>query len=107
MHKKPRAGNGGKKLKETPDQFIIKIKVEPRSAQPGFAGAYGDSLKVKLSSPPVEGRANKELIEILSREFRISKSNIEILSGQNSKIKTVKLIGTEHAEKTLKKLLLS
>jgi uncharacterized protein (TIGR00251 family) len=74
-------------------ELIIKIKVEPRSSKSGVVGPYGDSLKVKLTSPPVEGKANKELINILAKEFSIAKKDVEILSGQSSKNKIVKLYG--------------
>lgn len=78
--------------------LILKIKVEPRSSKSEVVGPYGDALKVKLTSPPVEGKANKELIEVLAREFGISKKDVGIISGQASKIKTVKLIGVKRLD---------
>ncbi len=44
---------------------------------------------------PVEGKANKELIEVLAKEYKIPKKNVEIVSGFNSKNKTVKLVGVK------------
>lgn len=73
--------------------LIINIKVEPRSSRSGITGPYGDALKVKLTSPPVEGKANKELVEVLAKEFGIRKKDVEIISGQSSKNKIVKLMG--------------
>ncbi len=78
-----------------PDDLTIKIKVEPRSSRPGIVGRYGDALKVKLSSPPVEGKANKELIGILAGEFGIHKKDVEIISGHSSKNKVVRLTGVK------------
>ncbi|HDZ61977.1 MAG TPA: YggU family protein [Nitrospirae bacterium] len=75
------------------DELIITIKVEPRSARPGIAGPYKDGLRVRLSSPPVEGRANKELIAILAKEFKIPKKNVEIITGKKFKNKVVRLHG--------------
>ncbi|MBI4682267.1 MAG: YggU family protein [Nitrospirae bacterium] len=80
--------------------LTIKIKVEPRSSKSGIVGPYGDALKVKLTSPPVEGRANKELIEVLAKGFGIAKKDVEIISGQSSKNKTVKLIGVKSIDDT-------
>lgn len=77
---------------KTGNELILKIKVEPRSSKAGVVGPYGDALKVKLTSPPVEGKANKELIELLAKEFGIPKRDIEIISGQSSKNKIVKLM---------------
>ncbi|MEW6600523.1 MAG: DUF167 domain-containing protein [Nitrospirota bacterium] len=86
-------------MKKTKDRskehLTIKIKVEPRSSKSGVIGPYGDGLKVKLTSPPVEGKANKELIEVLAKEFGIPKKDVEIISGQSSKNKIVRLIGVK------------
>jgi uncharacterized protein (TIGR00251 family) len=71
----------------------IKIKVEPRSSKSGVVGLYGDALKVKLTSPPVEGKANKELVEVLAKECGIRKSDVEIVSGKSSKNKLVRIAG--------------
>ena len=79
-------------------EITIKVKVEPRSSKSGIVGPYGDCLKVKLTSPPVDGKANKELIEVLAKEYRIPKKNVEIVSGHNSKNKTVKLVGVKSVD---------
>ncbi len=92
-----------KTSKNNNDSLIINIKVEPRSSKSGIAGIYGDGLKVKLTSPPVEGRANKELIEVLAKEFGIKKKDVEIISGKKSKNKIVKLIGVKRIEDRIKK----
>ncbi len=73
--------------------MIIKIKVEPRSSKSGIVGPYGDAIKVKLTSPPVEGKANRELVEVLAKNLGIAKKNIEIISGKSSRNKIVKLFG--------------
>jgi uncharacterized protein (TIGR00251 family) len=84
-----------KKVKKPKEYLTLKIKVEPRSSQAGIVGNYGDALKVKLTSPPVEGKANRELIEVLAREFGIKKKDVQIISGHNSKNKVVKLLGVD------------
>ena len=79
--------------KKNENWLKVKIKVEPRSSRSGIVGPYGDALKVKLTAPPVEGKANDELIEVLAKGFGIAKKDIEIASGQSSKNKIVKLYG--------------
>lgn len=78
--------------------LITNIKVEPRSSRAGIVGHYGDSLKVRLTSPPVEGKANKELIEVLAKEFGIRKKDVVIISGRKSKNKIVRLNGVTNIE---------
>lgn len=81
------------KLSKNKKELILKIRVEPRSYRSEIAGPYGESIKVKLSSAPVEGKANKELTALLAKEYGIAKKDVEIISGKNSKNKVVRLRG--------------
>ena len=81
--------------KKTNNGIIIKVKIEPKSSKKGFAGFIGDTVKIKLNSPPVEGAANKELIEFLSKELNIRKSSIIILTGKTSKNKVLEIRGID------------
>ena len=68
----------------------INIRVLPRSSRNEVVGEMADgTLKVKLTAPPVDGEANKQLIELLGKHFDIAKSHIEISKGQTSKNKIV------------------
>jgi len=75
--------------------IVIKVKVQPRSSKKGVSGVFGDSLKVKVNSPPVGGAANEELIEILSGELGVKKSAIKIIGGRASKDKIVEIEGID------------
>ena len=77
---------------EDENYITLKIKAQPNSSKSEFVGVYGeDAIKVKIAAPAVEGAANKELIKFLSKQFKIPKSEIDFISGQNSKIKLIKL----------------
>ncbi|HEX8947490.1 MAG TPA: DUF167 domain-containing protein [Dissulfurispiraceae bacterium] len=80
---------------KTKDGIIIEVKVDPRSSKKGIAGVMENTLKVKLTAPPVEGAANEQLIEILAEEFGVKKSNVVILKGESSRRKTVKIMGVQ------------
>ena len=80
-----------KRTHDSDDDLILNVRVEPRSSRPGISGPYGDGIKVKLKSPPVDGKANSELIAILAKEYGIPKRDVEIVSGMNSKKKVVRL----------------
>lgn len=75
--------------------ITIEVKVEPRSSKKGIAGVRGNILKVKLTAPPVEGAANEQLVEILSDELGVRKSDISIIKGSTSKNKVVAIKGIE------------
>lgn len=68
-----------------------QVKVKPNSQQQIIEEALDGSLTVHLKSPPVDGKANKELIELLAKKFDVSKSQIRIKSGLSSKNKLVEI----------------
>lgn len=78
---------------EKDDAIIFSVRVIPRSSRSEIVGEYDGALKVKLNSPPVDGAANAELIKLLAKEFGVSWSQVEILSGNTSKQKQVKISG--------------
>lgn len=86
------------KKQKAQKELTLNIKVELRSSKSGIVGPYGNSLKVKLTSPPVDGKANKELIEVLAKGFGITKKDVEIVSGQSSKNKIVRLNGVSNVD---------
>jgi hypothetical protein len=73
--------------------LTFSVRVIPRSSRSEIVGEFDGALKVKLNSPPVDGAANAELIKLLAKEFGVSKSQIEILSGHAAKSKQVKISG--------------
>ena len=83
--------------------ITLKVKVEPKSSRKGISGLLGDSLKVKVHAPPIGGAANEELIEILSKEFGIKKSDIQIVRGNSSRDKIVEIAGIDAGPLILKK----
>ena len=87
-------------FKKSKKGITIKIKVEPRSSRKGIAGVMGETLKIRLNSPPVGGAANEELIDILSEEFGIRKTAIKIVRGNSSKDKVVEVVGIDSIPET-------
>lgn len=70
---------------------ILKIKVKPNSKQQILQTEPDGSLIVHLKSPPIEGKANQELIQFLAKSFKVSKSDIKIKSGLSSRHKLVEV----------------
>ena len=71
--------------------IIINVKAIPNSSKNVIAEVMEDQIKVKIKAPAVEGAANKELVKFFSKEFKISKSDIEFVGGMTSKRKRIKL----------------
>ena len=80
----------------------IRVRVLPRSSKNEVCGLENDVLKVKLTAPPVEGKANRALIALLSDKLRIPKSCIHITSGKSARTKTIQIQG--HHPDVLKRL---
>lgn len=76
-----------------PEGVVLNVRAAPRSSRAGVDGVVGDAVKVRIRAAPVDGKANKELIETLSDCFDLPKSAIEILGGDTSKTKRVLLRG--------------
>ena len=76
-------------IKTTPDGAILTVRVVPRASKNSIDGPLGDALKIRLQSPPVDGKANKALIRFLADTLDISVSRITILAGDTSRTKRV------------------
>ncbi len=68
---------------------IIQVKVKPNSKKSEFKQQSDGSFVANLKSPPVDGKANKELIALVAKHFSVTKSNVELKLGATSKLKLV------------------
>lgn len=90
-------------MTETADGVVIGVRAQPRSSRAGLDGVVGDALKVRIRSAPVDGKANRELVETLADAFGIPKSRVIIKGGETSKTKRILLCGVtaEQAQSVL------
>jgi len=78
--------------------IILKVYLQPKSSKNEIIGPYRDGIKVKITAPPVEGKANEALIRFLAKEFGVSPSGIEIIRGHHSREKTLQISGNVDQE---------
>ena len=78
---------------------LLKIYLQPKSSNNEVVGPYRDGIKVKVTAPPIEGKANEALIRFLAKKFGIPPSCIEILKGHHSREKTLKISGLSLQER--------
>ena len=71
------------------EDLVLRIRVQPRSSQEGFAEALGDQIKLRVNAPPVDGKANAQVIRYLAKCFGVPKSKIIILSGETGRDKRI------------------
>jgi len=79
-------------LKEE-SSITIEVQVQPKSSRDEIAGLRNGRIKVKVTAPPEDGKANERLREIIAKEFGVSKSKVEIVRGETSRLKTIKISG--------------
>ena len=84
---------GADYLSETPEGVILNVRAQPRSSRSGIDGLLGDAVKVRIKCAPVDGKANKELVETLAEAFGLAKSAVQFKSGETSKTKRILLRG--------------
>ncbi|MFC1839019.1 DUF167 domain-containing protein [Thermodesulfobacteriota bacterium] len=80
------------KKKETESKYTeIDTRIIPKSSRNEIAGREGSVYRIKVTSPPVDGKANKALITLLSKLLKTPKKNIKIISGEKSRLKRIRI----------------
>lgn len=74
------------------------VRVQPRASRNAIVGEMGDALKIALSAPPVEGKANEACIEFVANLLKVPRSSVTIASGETSRNKVVRIAGMRASE---------
>ncbi len=78
--------------------ITLKIHLLPRASRNEICGLHGDAIKVKVTAPPVEGKANMALQRFIAKKLDLAASQIEIMAGQRSREKILRISGISRAE---------
>jgi uncharacterized protein len=78
---------------ETAGAVTFAVKVHPRAKKNAITGELGDALKLSLTTPPADGRANQACIEFLAKLLKVPRSSVTIASGQTSRNKIIRVTG--------------
>ncbi len=84
-------------LRQTSGGLVFKVQLQPRASRNQIVGLQGDALKVKLTAPPVDGKANKALLKFLAKKLGVSKSRLQIIAGHTSREKQIEVQGIKEA----------
>lgn len=77
--------------------LTFAVRVTARASRSEIAGEHNGALRVRIAAPPVEGAANRELTKLLAKTFKLPQSAVEIIAGNNSKNKTIRIHGADAA----------
>jgi len=80
-------------VKET--SVEIQVHIQPRSSRDEIAGLHDGRLKIKISAPPVDGKANERLILFIAKSLGVPKTGVEIIKGRTSRLKTLRVSGID------------
>lgn len=80
-------------LKELEGVVHLEVKVQPRSSRNQILGEQDGALRIKLTSPPVDGEANQALLEFLARQLKIPRKSLRIIRGEASRLKLLEVTG--------------
>ena len=80
------------------EAVTFMVRVIPRSSRSEIVGEYDGAIKVRLTSPPVDGAANAELIKLFAKKLGVARSAITIESGESSKTKRLRAAGVTAEE---------
>jgi uncharacterized protein (TIGR00251 family) len=78
--------------------LTFAVRIVPRASRSEIAGEYNGALRIRIAAPPVEGAANRELVRLLAKSFKLPQNAVEIVSGAGSKHKIVCIAGADPAQ---------
>lgn len=84
----------------TADGVRLRIRVQPSASRSEIAGRYGDAIRVRLESPPVDGKANEALSRLLSDVLAVPRRAVTLCAGAGSRSKVVEVAGVDVATAT-------
>ena len=85
-------------IRETATGVVFRIRVVPRASRCEVAGIQDDALKLRITAPPVEGKANEACITLLAELLGVKRTQVAIISGHASRTKTVAVEGVKAKE---------
>ena len=85
-------------IRDSDKGATFAVRVQPRASRNAVAGEMGDALKIALTAPPVEGKANEACVDFLAILLKVPRSSVTIASGESSRNKVVRIAGLRASE---------
>lgn len=73
------------------DDLLLSVRVQPKASRDEIIGPHENALKIRITAPPVDGKANTHLIRFLAKTFGVPKSRVEIVSGESGRLKRLRI----------------
>jgi uncharacterized protein (TIGR00251 family) len=85
-------------IHNSPAGITFAVKIHPRAKKNAITGEVGDSLKLSLTAPPVDGKANDACIEFFAKLLEVPRSSVTIAAGHSSRNKVIRVVGLSAEE---------
>ena len=82
-------------VEKKPDGLLINIYVQPKSAKNQIAGIHNNALKIRITAPPADNKANRMCIKFIAKQLRLPQSHIELVAGSTSRSKQIFIAYTD------------
>lgn len=73
------------------EELWLSLRIQPRASRDEITGPHGNALKVRITAPPVDGKANTHLIKYLAKAFGVSRTQVEMISGRTARDKQIRI----------------
>lgn len=75
------------------DDLVLTLRVQPRAKNDAIVGPHGDAIRVRITAPPVEGKANDHLVRLLAKRLGVHRRDVTLISGESGRDKRVRIAG--------------
>lgn len=79
-------------VSQNADGLVLRLYIQPKASRDSIIGLHGDELKVAITAPPVDGKANAHLVKYLAKLFHVAKSQVLVEKGELGRHKQIKII---------------
>jgi len=73
------------------EDLLLRLYLQPKASRDQFIGLHGEELKITITAPPVDGKANAHLINFLSKQFSVAKNALQVEKGLQSRHKLIRI----------------
>ncbi|PSW18571.1 YggU family protein [Photobacterium sanctipauli] len=87
------------------DDLVIRLYIQPKASRDQIVGLHGDEVKIAITAPPVDGKANAHLAKYLSKQFKVAKGQVNIEKGELGRHKQVRIESPREVPEAISALL--
>jgi uncharacterized protein (TIGR00251 family) len=87
------------------DEVLLRLYIQPKASRDKIVGKHGDELKIAITAPSVDGKANSHLIKYLAKQFKVPKGQVKIEKGELGRHKQVRIISPQNLPNEIQALL--